>query len=132
MGQRHQVYLIARVRSQGAQPGDPGQRRCIAAFHHQWCYGSLPLHATRRLIKFISHPENAAVVRAELRAIDDQYGRHGALKPRIPDVPCPYVASLLGSAWTTDLEAGQEMYTSGVTFEQALLPAWMGCWDGGE
>ncbi|KAI1785354.1 hypothetical protein LXA43DRAFT_1066002 [Ganoderma leucocontextum] len=130
MGQRHQAFLVARVRPHGAQPSDPGQRRCIAAFHHQWCYGSLPLLAMRRLITLISHPENAAVVRAEVRAIDGQYGRHGAQKPQIPDVPCPYAASLLGSAWTTDLEAGQEMYTSGVTLEQALLPAWLGCWDG--
>ncbi|KAM5532634.1 hypothetical protein V8D89_013678 [Ganoderma adspersum] len=84
----------------------------------------------RRLITLVSHPDNAPVIRAELRAVDGQYGQYGAQKPCIPNVPCPYTASLLGSAWTTDLEAGQEMYTSGVTLEQALLPAWMGCWDG--
>ncbi|PIL36657.1 hypothetical protein GSI_00346 [Ganoderma sinense ZZ0214-1] len=84
----------------------------------------------RRLITLVSHSDNAPVVRAELLAIDGQYGQYGAQKPYIPNVPCPYTASLLGSAWTTDLEAGQEMYTSGVTLEQSLLPAWMGCWDG--
>ncbi|KAI1785360.1 hypothetical protein LXA43DRAFT_1185915, partial [Ganoderma leucocontextum] len=128
MGERHQAFLIARVRPHGAQAGDPGQRRCIAGFHHQWCCGILPLLAMRRLITLVSHPENAAVVRAELRTIDGQYG-YGYEEPEIPDIPCPYTASLLGSAWTTDLEAGQTVYASGWTLENAVLRVWLGCWD---
>ena len=128
MGQRHQAFLIARVRPHGARPGDPGQRRCIAALYHQWCYGTLPLLAMRRLITLVSHPENAAVLRAEIRTIDGQCG-HGDEQPQIPDIPCPYAASLLASAWTTDLEAGREIYVSGWTLDYHI--ASMSCWDGG-
>ncbi len=132
MGQRHQVFLIARVRPHGVPPDHPGNRRCIAAFHHQWCYGTLPLRAMRRLISLISQPETAAVVRAEIRAIDGKYGAIQAQEPRIPAVPCPYSASLLGVAWTTDLDSEDEIYISGTTLEHALLEAHMSCWDGGE
>ncbi|KAM5532637.1 hypothetical protein V8D89_013681 [Ganoderma adspersum] len=127
----HQAFLIARVRPHGAPHNDPGQRRCIAAFHHQWCYGigSLPLLAMRCLVTLVSHPENAVVLRAELRSIDGQYG-HGCAAPTVPDIPCPYAASLLGSAWTTDLDAGREIYISGWELKGSALLASMGCWDG--
>ena len=124
MGQRHQAFLIARVRPHRALPNDPGQRRCVAAIHHQWCYGMRPLLAMRRLITLMSHPENAAVVRAELQAIDGRYGRHSDEEPEVPDDPCPYAASLLLSAYTTDLEAGREIYHSSGT----ALYASMSCW----
>lgn len=86
----------------------------------------------RRLITLMSQPENAAVVRAELRAIDGRYGSHGDEEPGIPDIPCPYAASLLLSAYTTDLEAGREIYTSSETLERDIYPAWMSCWGGRE
>lgn len=132
MGQRHQAFLIARIRPHGAPPTSSGQRRCVAAIHHQWCYGMRPLLAMRRLITLISHPENAAVVRAELRAIDGRYGPHSDEEPEIPDVPCPYAASLLFSAYSTDLEAGRETYTCGGLLEQDILFASMSCWAGRE
>ncbi len=83
-----------------------------------------PLLAMRRLITLMSHPENAAVVRAELQAIDGRYGRHSDEEPEVPDDPCPYAASLLLSAYTTDLEAGREIYHSSGT----ALNASMSCW----
>ncbi|KAI0751221.1 hypothetical protein C8Q80DRAFT_1156099 [Daedaleopsis nitida] len=128
MGQRHQAFLIARVRPHGAPPDHPGNRRCVAAFHHQWCYGSLPLKAMYRLATLVSQPENAAVIRAELHALDGKYGAAAAAYPCIPDVPCPYTASLLGVAWTTDL--GPERFCSGTTLQNALLHAGMSCWGG--
>ncbi|PIL36658.1 hypothetical protein GSI_00347 [Ganoderma sinense ZZ0214-1] len=127
MGQRHQAFLIARVRPHGAPQSDPGQRRCVAAIHHQWCYGLRPLLAMRRLITLMSHPENAAVVRAELQAIDGQYGSHGNEEPKIPHVPCPYTASLLLSAYGTDLEAGREIYVSDRSTDH-IMRASMSCW----
>ena len=132
MGQRHQVYLIARVLPHGAPPACSGNRRSVAGFHHQWSCGSLPLAAAHRFITLLSNPHNAAIVRAELQAIDGKYGQHGYLRPLIPNIPCPYTTSLLGSAWTTNLNAGEEFYSSGVTLHQAVLPAYVGCWDGGE
>ncbi|KAI0722008.1 hypothetical protein C8T65DRAFT_600699 [Cerioporus squamosus] len=130
MGQRHQAFLIARVRPHGSPPDHPGNRRCIAAFHHQWCYGSLPLRAMRRLVSLVSQPDNAAIIRAELRAIDGKFGSCGAEEPIIPDIPCPYTASLLGCGWTTQLGDENEFYSSGTTLEHALLPADMDCWGG--
>ncbi|KAI0722013.1 hypothetical protein C8T65DRAFT_629987 [Cerioporus squamosus] len=114
MGQRHQAFLIARVRPHGTPPDHPGNRRCIAALHHQWCYGTLPLRAMRRLVTLISQPDNAAIVRAELRAIQGKF-----------DGTCPFIATLLLSAWTVDLEEDSFYASSG-----RLLSAYMGCWDG--
>ena len=125
MGQRHQAFLIARIRPHGAPPNHPGNRRCIAAFHHQWCYGSLPLKAMRRLISLVSQPENATIVRAELRAIDGEYGSHGKLQPSILKIPCPFSASLLGSAWMADLDSSTDFYSNGATLQIDLLPASM-------
>ena len=69
MGQRHQAFLIARVRPiQG-----PPSYRCVGAFHHQSCQDKAPLRATRRFIRLLQRSENAAVVRGELRALDGKY-----------------------------------------------------------
>ncbi|KAI0741109.1 hypothetical protein C8Q76DRAFT_607790 [Earliella scabrosa] len=120
MGQRHQAFLIARVRPiQG-----PPSYRCVGAFHHQWCQDKAPLRATRRFIRLLQRSENAAVVRGELRALD---GKYEARPGRLPSVPCPFTLSLLGMAWTTCMD---ERYYSGVTFKQSILDANMGCWDG--
>ena len=99
---------------------------------HQWCYGSLPLSATRRFIDLISHPENAAIISAEIRALDGKYGPCGREAPRIPEYSCPYTTSLLGCAWTTDLGTSQSPYFSGSTLETASLMADMGCWESGK
>ena len=122
MGQRHQAFLIARVRPiQG-----PPSYRCVGAFHHQWCQDKAPLRATRRFIRLLQRSENAAVVRGELRALD---GKYEAPPGKLPIVPCPFTLSLLGIAWTTCMD---ERYFSGVTLKQSILDANMGCWDGGE
>ncbi|TFK78969.1 hypothetical protein K466DRAFT_668274 [Polyporus arcularius HHB13444] len=130
MGQRHQIFLIARVRAHGAPPNHSGKRRCIAALHHQWCYGSLPLTAMRPLVTLVGQPDNAAIIRAEVRNIQGKYGSHNAVKPPIPNVPCPFAAALLAMAWTADLQDGANIYSSGTTLGNDLLEASMGCWDG--
>ncbi|TFK83185.1 hypothetical protein K466DRAFT_458492, partial [Polyporus arcularius HHB13444] len=130
MGHRHQVLLIARVRPHGAPPDHPGNRRCIAAFHHQWCKGSSPLIAMRRLVTLIQQPDNAAIVRAEVRDIEGKYGSHGAVEPRIPDTPCPFTAALLAMAWSADLQDSSDIDSDGTTLVYDLLTASMGCWQG--
>ncbi|KAH9921523.1 uncharacterized protein BXZ73DRAFT_104409 [Epithele typhae] len=130
MGQRHQVYLIARVRPHGAPAGHPGNRRCIAGFHHQWCYGSIPLGATRRFLDLLRQPQNAAIVLAEIRNLDGKYGSSVAIPPTIPGVPCPYTTALLGVAWTTNLEedAQDGYYTSKSSLPFDCVPASDSCW----
>jgi hypothetical protein len=127
MGQRHQVFLIARV-----LPHNDTRYlyRCIAAFHHQWCFGEFPLQAVRRFLALVRQKNNAEIVRSEIQDIQGKYGVLGE-EPRIPDVPCPYTAFLLASSWTTDLDPDVS-YTSGTSFKNSVLPASMGSADGGE
>ncbi|GBE84895.1 hypothetical protein SCP_0700750 [Sparassis crispa] len=129
MGQRHQAFAIARVRPHGSPPHSPPKYRCIAAYHHQWCYGRLPLLATYRLLTLVRQKENAEIVRAEIRNIDGKYG-HYQEQPEIINVPCPFTAYLLGVSWDVDLTVAEDAYSSGVTFHHSLLRASMGSWDG--
>lgn len=123
MGQRHQAFIIAKVKARGSTEA---KYRCIAAYHHQWCYGTLPLRATRRLLTLVKQPENAEIIREELRSVDGKYARPGE-DPAIPDAPCPFTALLLGNSWDIDLS---EAYLSGVSLHNSLLSANMGSWDG--
>ncbi|KAI0653522.1 hypothetical protein C8Q70DRAFT_927520 [Cubamyces menziesii] len=99
MGQRHQIYLIARVRSRNGQ----SSYRCVGAYHHQSCYGIYPLQAMARFLNLIARDENAAVIREELLELDGKYG-HPWKDNNIPEVPCPYSLFLVSIAWQTDLE----------------------------
>ncbi|KII92947.1 hypothetical protein PLICRDRAFT_172971 [Plicaturopsis crispa FD-325 SS-3] len=116
MGQRHKAFVIARVLPHISEEDTTAKYRCVAAFHHQWCYGRLPLLATRRFLTLAKN--NATIIRSEIRAIDGKYGKH------IDDTPCPYIAFLLATAWTTDLSGDEaEAYTSGVSFFNDILSA---------
>ncbi|KAF9055220.1 hypothetical protein BDZ89DRAFT_975541, partial [Hymenopellis radicata] len=126
MGQRHQAFLIAKVVPHGATQA---YYRCIAAVHHQWCYGRLPIDATRRLVLLLKQKDNAEIVRHEVASIQGKYGRFGQT-PLIPKAPCPYSAFLLAQAWTIDLQDPKEPYFSGVSFSNALLHAGMGSFAG--
>ncbi|EKM59017.1 uncharacterized protein PHACADRAFT_169481 [Phanerochaete carnosa HHB-10118-sp] len=125
MGQRHQAFVIAKVQSHGSAEA---KYRCIAAYHHQWCYGTLPLRATRRLLILVRQPENAEIIREEVRSIASKYGRPGQ-EPFIPDIPCPFVALILANSWDIDLTT-DKAYLSGQSFRGHLSSANMGCWDG--
>ena len=130
MGQRHQAFVIARVRANGENSTAPAKYRCIAAFHHQWSYGRLPLHATNRFISQIKHKDNSPIVREELSAIQGKYGRWKE-EPEMPEVPCPYIAFLLATCWSVNLEVPNKAYASGGCFNGGILPADMGSSDGG-
>ncbi|KAI9058068.1 hypothetical protein FKP32DRAFT_1762048 [Trametes sanguinea] len=97
MGNRHQSYLIARV-------GATSRRRCVAGIHYQHSDGVEPVRAIRRLMTLVAQKENAAVVRGELRALDGVSDDEN-LRTRFGH-PCPFSASLLLAAFTTDLEEG--------------------------
>lgn len=126
MGQRHQVFIIARIRTAQGET----YYRCVGALHHQWCYGTLPLFAASRFLILIKQKDNTAVVREELRLIQGRYGRWKEL-PEIPHVPLPYTAFLLASSWTTDYEDPLNPYASGISFRNSVLPAGMGSTEGG-
>ena len=125
MGQRHQVFLIARVAPHGKPLGET-RYRCIAALHHQWCYGRLPLQAATRFITLIKQKENAEIIREEISGINGLYGVFETA-PRPPKVPCPFAHFLLLSALTSNLNGPEEFYTS----RAHDLPAGMGSSEGG-
>jgi hypothetical protein len=131
MGQRHQAFVIARVRPHSGDSSTPPKYRCIAAFHHQWCYGRLPLHATHRFITQVKQKDNAEIIRSEIAAIQGKFGRWKK-KPGLPHFPCPFTAFLLATNWSVDLEDPDAPYASGVSFSNAALEADMGSGEGGE
>ncbi|KAI0922107.1 hypothetical protein AcV5_000482 [Taiwanofungus camphoratus] len=132
MGQRHQAFVIARVRPHGPPNAAP-KYRCIAAFHHQWCYGSLPLNAARRFITLVKQPENAEIVGAELRSMSGKYGDHWEAKPpHMPGVPCKFISFLLGISFSVGLGSfmPNEAYVDGPHYSHNLLDAKMDSGDG--
>ncbi|KAJ7179228.1 hypothetical protein C8R46DRAFT_1187614 [Mycena filopes] len=123
MGQRHQIFIVARVAAHGTTAA---RYRCVGAYHHQWCYGRLPLIAARRFLTLVKQKDNAQIIRDQLRAIQGKYGP-GQTEPLMPEVPCAYPTFLMASAWCVDLEAS---YASGVSFRNSVLEASMGSSDG--
>ena len=73
----------------------------------------------RRLVSLVSQPDNAAIIRAELRGLPKEYCN--------PDFPHPFTATLVYSAWTTNLES-QSFYAS----KAGIWEVYIGCWEGGE
>lgn len=118
MGQRHQLFIIARVRKATDQPK---AYRCVAAFHHQWCYGKLPLRCVNRFKHLARVKENAALIQRDL----DRYHEGVQLSS---DTPCPYISFLGGSAFSTDIMKEDGIYFDGVCYE----PASMGSTYGGK
>ncbi|KAI0324916.1 hypothetical protein GY45DRAFT_315599 [Cubamyces sp. BRFM 1775] len=94
MGQRHQVFVIARVRS---SDGTSAHRCAAAAYHHQWCYETAPLIYTSRCMDLLSSEENAAVAREEVAHLDGKY-QHPSEGLSMPRRPCPYTLFLIGTA----------------------------------
>lgn len=121
MGQRSQTFVIAKAVPYGETKA---YYRCVAAWHHQWCYGILPLLAARRFLTLLEQRENAEIVLDELRRLQGQYGRQESQDtPRIPRVPCSYISFLIGSAWNVDINDPFSPYFHRSSFQGSLLPA---------
>ncbi|KAK7440623.1 hypothetical protein VKT23_016971 [Stygiomarasmius scandens] len=120
MGRRHQVFLIARLVPKGSETGQ-AYYRCIGARHHQWCWGILPQRALHRFITLIKNPNNAEIIRDEIRGMQGEYGRQGDKTP-VPLMPCPYTLLLLSMAWNMDFESPEFAYASGTGFDCHILP----------
>jgi hypothetical protein len=127
MGHRHQVFLIARVAPHGKPLGET-RYRCIAALHHQMCFGHLPLQAATRFITLIKQKENAEIIREEINNIHGLYGIFRT-PPEVPEVPCPFAYFLMLSAWTSDLNV--DPTTNYISDSADELPAGMGSREGG-
>jgi hypothetical protein len=134
MDQKHQVFAIARIRLHGESTA---KYRCVAAssFHHQpeWRDGRvrLPLAATHRFLTLIRQKDNAEIIREELRQLDGKFGRWKQ-QSALPGIACPYVAFLLGSTWTLDLNDLNDFYISGVSPRNGVLSANTGGGDSGK
>lgn len=123
MGRKHchQIFVVARVVPHGSTDDRPFYR-CIAAYNHKWCYGRLPLKATRRFLTLAKHTGNAEIIRAELASFHRSYGRYKCTgTPSPPDLACPYISFLLGTSSSVDLEDPDEAYGSGVEFLEGVL-----------
>ncbi|KAK7025941.1 hypothetical protein VNI00_015856 [Paramarasmius palmivorus] len=118
MCQRHQAFLIARLIPHGEQ--DKAHYRCIAAIHHQWCYGRVPLGGTRRFFALVKNPANAAIVLDEIRRAQGKYGRQGE-EPGVPETVFPYAQLLLTLPFFLDVDDPCGRYASGGGIEGALI-----------
>ena len=125
MGERFQVYLIARSQARTPQRF---RYQCIGAYHHQWCFETMPLRALHRFFTLLRQDENVVVVRDELRLLARTLED---VKPPLynPAVPCPYTLSLLAISWTTDLE--HQTFLSSNSFTAGLMDAREPCWEKG-
>ncbi|KAJ8472358.1 hypothetical protein ONZ45_g16679 [Pleurotus djamor] len=104
LGQRHQVYLIARVIPHDSTSGE-ALYRSLGGFYDQRCYDQRPVQGTRRFINLISQPQNAAVIRFEVGALQGRYSKQNGLDPAFLRIPCPYLLYVLAMAWNFDVEA---------------------------
>ena len=77
MGQRHQLFVIARVGK---------QYRSLAAVHHQWLYGLKALDSASRLLRIFSDPANRLPIEQELHIAADYFEDKGPP----PSWPAPY------------------------------------------
>lgn len=102
MGQRHQLFVIARVK---------GGYRCVAAFHSQWCYGVLTVEAAARLIRAFINPFNAAAIASELTTLGeldvDELSPIRTDEIDDPDVLCPYLAGVFMTSFRVDPVEGR-------------------------
>ncbi|KAH7317186.1 hypothetical protein B0I35DRAFT_512951 [Stachybotrys elegans] len=87
MGQRHQLFVIAKVGP---------YYRSLAAVHHQWLYGFSALRQCCILLGIFSHPKNHGALQQELRSADEFFREKGP-PPREPQAldynhagPCPF------------------------------------------
>ncbi|CAA7259652.1 unnamed protein product [Cyclocybe aegerita] len=125
MGQRHQVFLIARIVPDGKP--SKARYRCIAALHHQWTYGCLALKAVTRFMALVKQRDNSEIIQDEIRSANELYG---SLEPqqKLPRVLCPYLQFLACVAWCVNFSG--EPYEAMYAPDSIILPASMASFDG--
>ncbi|KAJ8698177.1 hypothetical protein PTI98_004915 [Pleurotus ostreatus] len=121
MGQRHHIWLIAKVVPRDSTD-NKAYYRSLGGFHNQWCYGRLPSRAVRRFVDLAKQKDNAEIIQIELDEMQNKYSRNANIK-QMPSCPCPYTQFLLGLACCVDLDDFIPTYVSGHSYDGCLLPA---------
>lgn len=94
MGQRHQLFIIAKFGS---------RYRGLATVHHQWLYGASALRTCNHLLTILSDKTNRDALHHELRVADDFYKTDPL--PEIEDrqpAPFPLFNSILMAGTSTN------------------------------
>ncbi|KAL8791509.1 MAG: hypothetical protein Q9213_000126 [Squamulea squamosa] len=92
MGQRHQLFVIAKIRN---------RFRTLAVVHHQWLYEVGPLERCIRLTQIFQAESNRSAIEQELRAAREKDGGFWATKESQP-FPCIATCLLVGSSFDPD------------------------------
>ncbi|KAL8771280.1 MAG: hypothetical protein Q9209_003185 [Squamulea sp. 1 TL-2023] len=92
MGQRHQLFVIAKIQN---------RFRTLAVVHHQWLYGVGPLERCIRLTQIFQAEPNRSAIQQELRAARKKDGGFWATDE---SQPFPFIATclLVGSSFDPD------------------------------
>ena len=107
MGQRHQLFVIAKIAN---------RYRSLAVFHHQWLYGATALKRCLGLLAIFSDSANRLPIQQELtaaRRFDEDFWT----KPRSyndSEVPFPFITTCLLLGASFDVKEG---YNASVILE---------------
>ncbi|KAI4225872.1 MAG: hypothetical protein L6R36_003580 [Xanthoria steineri] len=98
MGQRHQLFIIARIN---------GRYRQLCAIHHQWLYGHTALRRCRDTLSIFSNATNRLPIQQELIAAskkDDDFWLDSDDDEKNARVPFPFIMTCLvmGSSFNVD------------------------------
>jgi hypothetical protein len=99
MGQRHQLFVIAKIAN---------RYRGLAVFHHQWLYGARALKQCLALLTIFSAPANRLAILQELAAAR-RHGESFWTKPRHyydGEVPFPFISTCLLLGASFDVKDG--------------------------
>ncbi|KAJ4182060.1 hypothetical protein NW767_013953 [Fusarium falciforme] len=106
MGQRHQLFVIARVGK---------HYRSLAAVHHQWLYGVSALRSCLRLLRIFSDPGNCLALKHELDLLA-AFFKDKPPPPSEPEeyrdaesttCPFPFITTCLAIGASYDSKTGQ-------------------------
>jgi hypothetical protein len=117
MGQRHQLFVIAKIAN---------QYRGLAVFHHQWLYGARALKQCLALLTIFSAPANRLAILQELAAAR-RHGESFWTKSGTYDgceVPFPFISTCLLLGASFNIEDG---YNADVTLEPFNMAFNGGC-----
>lgn len=97
MGQRHQLFVIARIK---------GRYRQLCAIHHQWLYGHTALRRCRDTLNILGNTTNRIPIQQELIAAskkDDDFWLVGD-DDKNGHVPFPFIMTclIIGSSFNVD------------------------------
>ncbi|KPM39230.1 hypothetical protein AK830_g7357 [Neonectria ditissima] len=97
MGQRHQLFVIARLGN---------HYRPLAAIHHQWLYGVSALRSCRRLLRIFSDASNRTALKHELHLAAGFFKDRGPPPAQPPEYEDPEKQPCLFPFITTCLAVG--------------------------